>query len=347
MLRPYWPPLIALLLAIVGCGGAASSLPDTASPVSTAAPTASVAPLGTPTPGPSPAGSTAVPTAVPTPAVTPARAPTAPSPSTYTVQPGDTLYSIARRFGLTVDELAAANGIADPSRLRAGQVLVIPRGGGPTPAPPPQGSAQVVTKGNAARRMVALTFDAGADAGYTALILDTLRANGIRASFGVTGRWAEQNPDLLRRIVAEGHHLINHTYSHDSFTGRSTGNPPMTREQRWQELDRTESIVQQVTGATTKPYFRPPYGDYDASVNADVYARGYAYNVMWTVDSLGWRGIPAQEIVQRCLSLAEPGAIYIMHVGSASQDAFALQAVIDGLRRLGYSFGTVPELIAP
>jgi peptidoglycan/xylan/chitin deacetylase (PgdA/CDA1 family) len=68
---------------------------------------------------------------------------------------------------------------------------------------------------------------------------------------------------------------------------------------------------------------------------------------MWTVDSWGWRGIPAQEIVQRCLSLAEPGTIYIFHVGSASQDALALQAIIDGLRRAGYSFGTVPEVIAP
>jgi len=211
----------------------------------------------------------------------------------------------------------------------------------------PGGSATVVSRGNAARRMVALTFDAGADTGYAARILDILRANGIRASFGITGRWAEQNPDLVRRMVAEGHHLINHTYSHDSFTGRSTGRPPMTQAQRWQELDRTEEIVQRLTGASTKPYFRPPYGDYDASVNADVYARGYTYNVMWTVDSWGWRGIPAQEIVQRCLSLAEPGAIYIFHVGSASQDALALQAIIDGLRRAGYSFGTVPEVIAP
>ncbi len=211
----------------------------------------------------------------------------------------------------------------------------------------PGGSATVVSRGNPARRMVALTFDAGADTGYAARILDTLRANGIRASFGITGRWAEQNPDLVRRMVAEGHHLINHTYSHDSFTGRSTGRPPMTQAQRWQELDRTEEIVQRLTGASTRPYFRPPYGDYDASVNADVYARGYTYNVMWTVDSWGWRGIPAQEIVQRCLSLAEPGAIYIFHVGSASQDALALQAIIDGLRRAGYSFGTVPEVIAP
>jgi hypothetical protein len=75
-------------------------------------------------------------------------------------------------------------------------------------------------------------------------------------------------------------------------------------------------------------------------VNADVYARGYLYNVMWTVDSLGWNGLPADEIVERCLSLVEPGAIYIFHVGSASQDAAALQRVIDGLQEMGYAIGS-------
>jgi peptidoglycan/xylan/chitin deacetylase (PgdA/CDA1 family) len=204
-----------------------------------------------------------------------------------------------------------------------------------------------MSRGNPARRLVALTFDAGADTGYAAQILDTLRANGVRASFGVTGRWAEQNPELLRRIVAEGHQLINHSYSHSSFTGRSTGRPPLSQAQRWQELDRTEEVVQRLTGATTKPYFRPPYGDYDASVNADVYARGYTYNVLWTVDSQGWTGLPAQQIVQRCLSLAQPGAIYVFHVGSASQDAQALPAIIAGLRAAGYGFGTVAEVLAP
>jgi len=204
-----------------------------------------------------------------------------------------------------------------------------------------------MSRGNPARRLVALTFDAGADTGYAAQILDTLRANGVRASFGVTGRWAEQNPELLRRIVAEGHQLINHSYSHSSFTGRSTGRPPLSQAQRWQELDRTEDVVQRLTGATTKPYFRPPYGDYDASVNADVYARGYTYNVLWTVDSQGWTGLPAQQIVQRCLSLAQPGAIYVFHVGSASQDAQALPAIIAGLRAAGYGFGTVAEVLAP
>ncbi len=221
-----------------------------------------------------------------------------------------------------------------------------PASSSPTPTPPiTTGPAQVIRKGAASRNVVAFSFDAGSDAGYTAEILDTLAASGIRGSFGITGRWAERNPDLLRRIVNEGHGLINHTYDHASMTGLSTGLPAQTREERWEELDRTEAVVADLSGATTKPYFRPPYGDYDASVNEDVGARGFAYNIMWTVDSGGWRGLPSSEIRQRCLELAEPGAIYVFHVGSASQDGPALQGVIDGLRAAGYTIGSVPEVL--
>jgi len=210
---------------------------------------------------------------------------------------------------------------------------------------PSTGSAQVISRGSSDRNVVALTFDAGSDTGYAAQILDTLSANGIHADFGMTGQWAERNPGLLLRMVNEGHELINHTYDHGSFTGYSTDSPALTQAQRWDELERTEAIVQEIAGVSTKPYFRPPYGDYDRSVNADVFARGYTYNIMWSVDSQGWNGLSADAIVQRCLSLAVPGAIFIFHVGSQSQDAAALQRVIDGLRQQGYGFVTIRELL--
>jgi peptidoglycan/xylan/chitin deacetylase (PgdA/CDA1 family) len=270
----------------------------------------------------------------------------------YTVGRGDTLFSIAQKYGTTVEAIVELNGIEDPDEIEVGQVLLIPAGGPTsTPAPTvtetpsPSGPAQTITIGNTSRRIVALTFDAGADVGYTALILDTLKTNGIRASFGMTGKWAEQNPDLLRRIVNEGHELMNHSYDHSSFTGGTTNTPPLTQEERWQQLDRTEQIVQDLAGGTTKPYFRPPYGAYDQSVLEDVGARGYAYNVMWTVDSRGWLGIPEAEIIQRCLDLAEPGAIYIFHVGGQSLDGPALQDVIDGLRDAGYEMGNVSDVL--
>jgi peptidoglycan/xylan/chitin deacetylase (PgdA/CDA1 family) len=284
-----------------------------------------------------------------------------PSQQTYTVQGGDTLYSIASRFGTSITAIAQANGISDPAQINVGQVLVIPLVPGETVAPstpaptgapgtqPPSGGgpAQVVSIGNTSRKAVAFTFDAGSDAGYTTQILDTLQANGVHATFGMTGKFAQQNPQLVQRMVNEGHTLINHTYDHASWTGNSTGGAPLTRQQRWDELDQTESIVEHLTGTTTLPYFRPPYGDYDHTVLDDVGARGYAYSVMWTVDSRGWMGIPAPQIRQRCLDNATPGAIYIFHVGSASQDGVALQDVIDGLRAKGYAIGDLGSVLAP
>lgn len=209
----------------------------------------------------------------------------------------------------------------------------------------PVAPATVVYRGDASKQVVALTFDAGADAGHTQQILDTLRREGVRASFSVTGKWAEANRDLLLAIAAGGHLLINHSYDHASFTGLSTGTAPLSAEERALELSRTETTVYHLTGRTTRPYFRPPYGDIDDSVLRDVAADGYSVVVMWTVDSLGWDGATADAIVARCLAQAEPGAVYVMHVGSASQDAAALTRVIEGLRAAGYGFGTVEDVL--
>ncbi len=200
-------------------------------------------------------------------------------------------------------------------------------------------------RGNPGRRMVALTFDAGADRGYAERILNTLRDTGVRASFGMTGRWAEQNPDLVRRMVAEGHELINHTYSHASFTGYSPGTRALTAEERRREIERTEAVLATIAGVRLKPYFRPPYGDSDNAMLGQLGQLGYAYSVMWTVDSLGWNGYTAGQIVQRCVSRAVPGAILLFHVGADSQDAVALPELIRQLRANGYSFGTVSDVL--
>ena len=81
-----------------------------------------------------------------------------------------------------------------------------------------------------------------------------------------------------------------------------------------------------------------PYGDDDARVAADVQPAGYSHKIGWTVDSLGWRGTQAADILARCLKLAAPGAVYVFHVGHASQDALALPQIIRGLRTRGFGF---------
>jgi peptidoglycan/xylan/chitin deacetylase (PgdA/CDA1 family) len=147
-------------------------------------------------------------------------------------------------------------------------------------------------------------------------------------------------------MVGEGHQLINHTWAHRSFTGLSDQRGGQSAAQIQSELGRTEDLLVSLTGKSTKPFFRPPYGDYNDAALAATYSAGYLYNMMWTVDSAGWRRITPAEIVARCLRLAEPGAIILMHVGIDSRDGPALPAVLAGLRERGYSFVGLTDLLA-
>jgi peptidoglycan-N-acetylglucosamine deacetylase len=103
-------------------------------------------------------------------------------------------------------------------------------------------------------------------------------------------------------MAKEGHHFINHSQSHPSLTGFSTSAKPLTATQRQAQLAEADDVISALTGATTKPWFRPPYGDLDNGVALDVAAAGYPMIAMWTVDSLGWKSTPASQVVQRCLS---------------------------------------------
>jgi peptidoglycan/xylan/chitin deacetylase (PgdA/CDA1 family) len=211
-------------------------------------------------------------------------------------------------------------------------------------APAPQ--ARIVSAGSTQQHVVALTFDAGADRGYAPHILATLEKNRIRATFGMTGLWAVRNPDLVRRMARDHDVFINHTYDHRSFTGLSTHAAPLSLQQRTWEIEQADRQIVRLTGHSARPYFRPPYGDYDSATLALVRTLGYRYSIMWTVDSGGWQGISVPAIVQRCLSGARPGAILLMHVGIQSQDGIALQSVITDLKRQGYRFVTIPQLLA-
>jgi peptidoglycan/xylan/chitin deacetylase (PgdA/CDA1 family) len=204
-----------------------------------------------------------------------------------------------------------------------------------------------LSRGPASRRVVHLSFDAGADRGYAEIILNTLAEQGVPASFGMTGLWAQTHPDLIERMGAEGHQLINHTWDHRSFTGLSDRRGRQNVAQIHQQLARTEALLVELTGQSTKPFFRPPYGDYDNAALEATYSAGYHYNTMWTVDSFGWRRIPAAEVVARSVRLAEPGAIILMHVGIESQDGPALPSLIARLREQGYGLVSMADLFAP
>jgi peptidoglycan-N-acetylglucosamine deacetylase len=217
----------------------------------------------------------------------------------------------------------------------------------PTIAPPLAVAASPtgVPKPVAQRASVALTFDAGADRGYAEDILALLRSEHVAASFGITGQWARANPELVRRMAADGHLVFNHTLDHQSFTGLSDQRGGLSATARRAELDNADAIIAPLIGHSTRPFYRLPYGDDDARIAADVAPAGYTRKVGWTIDTLGWRGVSASDIVDRSLRLAAPGAIYVLHVGHASQDGPALDRILAGLRERGYGFVTVDALL--
>jgi peptidoglycan/xylan/chitin deacetylase (PgdA/CDA1 family) len=219
----------------------------------------------------------------------------------------------------------------------------------PPPPDPGTGLSTIVEGGANGRLEVALTFDAGADTGYAAEILDLLRDEGIAASFGMTGVWAEANPELVRRMAAEGHQLINHTWDHSSLTGANTQMPPLSPEQVGQQLADTEAVVRDLTGGyEMRPYFRPPYGDYDAASLGYLSDNGYSLSIWWTCDTRGWAGWGAQEIIDYCTTNIAEDEILLLHVGAAAVGDFeALPGLIQFFRDSGYSFVTIEQMLQP
>lgn len=221
----------------------------------------------------------------------------------------------------------------------------------PPPGDDGSGFSQVFDRGASGRSEIALTFDAGADRGFAERILDTLDEYGVKASFGITGHWANENPDLVKRMADEGHMIFNHTWTHRSFTGYSTANwdeGVLTPDERAAELDDTAREIEKVTGGyIVAPYFRPPYGDLDDSALADLAASGYRVTVMWSCDSFGWNGATVDQIIERCGLNAEAGDIILMHVGAESLDAEALPGLIESLQDQGFELVTVEQLLQP
>jgi peptidoglycan/xylan/chitin deacetylase (PgdA/CDA1 family) len=195
------------------------------------------------------------------------------------------------------------------------------------------------------RRVVALTFDAGANADAVPSILATLRHEGVPATFFLTGNFVRDFPAAARAIAAAGFRIGDHTITHPYLT--QLGDAAVRQE----ILGGAQQIIS-VTGKNPAPLFRFPYGDADARTIAIANQAGYV-PVRWTVDTLGWEGsaghISSSVVVSRVLAAARPGEIVLMHVGSnpddhTTYDADALPQVINGLRAEGYSFVSLDAL---
>ncbi len=199
----------------------------------------------------------------------------------------------------------------------------------------PPSRAAAVYGGDTARPTVTLTFDLNGDYVKTVQVLDILAANHISAAFAVNGQFASNFPSVVQRIARDGHQIMNHTWNHPDVRY-------LSRPQLYDQLDSTERQLNGL-GLTSAGWFRPPYGGRSAAVDDSLAAHGYYLDVLWNVDSNGWRGWPVSSVVSTVLNEVRPGSIILMHPNPTSTDPAALPEVIRQLRARGYGFTTLAQ----
>ncbi|MEH1829194.1 MAG: polysaccharide deacetylase family protein [Nostoc sp.] len=187
------------------------------------------------------------------------------------------------------------------------------------------------------QKVIALTFDDGPWPESTAQVLDILKQNQIKGTFFLIGQNVKNYPSLVKREIAEGHVIGNHTWHHwYQFL-----NPQAAAY----EIDHTADLIYQLTGIKTN-LFRPPGGIMHNGVAA--YARNSKYAiVLWSSDSVDYSRPAVPKLINNVFRQAKPGGIVLMHDGGGnrSKTVQALPEIIANFRKQGYSFVTIPELL--
>ena len=189
--------------------------------------------------------------------------------------------------------------------------------------------------GDRTRKWIALTFDDGPHPGYTPRILSILEKYGVRATFFVVGKKAEQYPDLIRQQAEAGHSVGNHTYHHVNLTRI----PPVDVAA---EIKACGDVIQSITGKSPR-LFRPPGGDYDRNVAEVAVSLGY-WIVLWTDDPGDYANPPEQVLEARLFGRLGNGGIILLHDGIA-ETIELLPRLIEYLQARGFRLVTVDEMI--
>lgn len=280
----------------------------------------------------------------------------------YKVQPGDTLYTIAKANNTTTAEISSLNAMGP--ELYVGQNLRLPAPPPPPPttqaatpkvaAQPKQGGyyyalpdlmrnfpGRILLKGSSAKKQVALTFDDGPDGVFTPKILDLLAYHGVPATFFLRGDQVAGHSEVVKRIFQEGHLLASHSWSHPDLRKLSAD------AVKWQ-LEATAAEIKKYTGK--EPLLvRPPYGEMTQEGMEQLIGLDY-YLVNWSADSGDWQAKERDQVLIKSIPDAKPGAIVLMHcAGGAGQSLEptieALPYLIYTLRVQGYQFVTVDKLL--
>lgn len=188
-------------------------------------------------------------------------------------------------------------------------------------------------------KVVYLTFDNGYEQGYTGQILDVLKEKDVPATFFITGHYVNSASDLVKRMVKEGHIIGNHSWNHPDLSRASSAKIK-------KELDRVEDAVAEMTDQESMQYLRPPRGTFSEQSLAETQEMGYI-TMFWSLAFVDWHtdGQKGWEYAYRSvLKQVHPGAIILLHTVS-EDNALALEHMIDELRKRGYTFKSLDDLV--
>lgn len=224
-------------------------------------------------------------------------------------------------------------------------------------------SAPDLSRGPADRREVLVSFDAGSSDRGALEILNALREAGVKTTIFLTGEFIRRNPDLVRRIVADGHEVGNHTDTHPHLTtyardGRQATRPGVDRAFLTNELSKTAKLFQETTGKALAPFWRAPFGEHNEEIRGWAAEAGY-WHVGWTggragLDGLDWISDPrspgyrsSARVVEALVERAENGGIVLLHLGSDREDPVAprIPSLLRGLANRGFRFAKASEFL--
>ena len=193
--------------------------------------------------------------------------------------------------------------------------------------------------GDTSKKVIYLTFDAGYENGCTEKILDILDKHKVKAAFFLVGNYIEQNPDLVRRMVNEGHTVGNHTMHHPDMS-------KITDPEKFEkELSDLEKLYTDVTGQQMKKYYRPPQGAYCEENLKQAKEMGYK-TVFWSLAYVDWNNDsqPTREqAFSKLLPRIHNGAVVLLH-STSQTNAQIMDELLTKWEEMGYQFGTLDEL---
>ncbi len=194
--------------------------------------------------------------------------------------------------------------------------------------------------GDINEKVIYLTFDAGYENGYTATILDALKKHNVPSTFFLVGNYINTSPDLVKRMVEEGHQVANHTYSHPSMSSMSSV------ESFQKQLEDLELAYEGVMGEKMVKYYRPPQGKYNIENLKMAKELGYK-TFFWSLAYVDWyndKQPSKEEAFKKLLGRIHPGAIVLLHSTSKTNSEI-LDELLTKWEEMGYTFGSLDDLV--